>query len=350
MKKILFAVACAMVLGSCSGEQETDNKQPSGSLTFEISAVNSLQTRADLYSQEPIHEVERVSVYVFKESGSDYLYLKTFEIPSWAKGSGFQRYEVPNTDMLPGGNYRFLVVGRDLTDNFTLPTLTANTTNYNDFIVSISAPGQETEIFAGSKDVAIVSQGMRVPITITRQVAGVLGYFKNIPADIGGTTVKFLRLSVSNSSTEVNLTTGVGTELTGTSYNLINVDLSSQTVNSDGAYVGNDLTSAGIVKVDNSQLNGAFVLPVNGVSLTLGLYDASNNPLKTWTILNEVSANSYNILPNHFYTIGTKVANGSTTGTPDNPTPDSPVDLMRDQSIAINISPNWVQVHDMAIQ
>lgn len=351
MRKITMLIAsCAILFGSCAKNEVPENDLAPGTLRFEVSARNSLDTRSNLYSQEPVHSVSNVNVYVFRKSGSDYLYLKTYTMPSWTTGHSFGRYDVPTADMVPAGDYKFLAVGRDATDNFTLPTLQANTTNYNDFIVSIASAGQETEIFAGSYTATITSQGMRVPITITRQVAGVLGYFKNVPVDINGTTVKYLRLTISNSNLNLNLTTGMGTAPTSTSYNLINVDLSTQATNSDGAYVGNDLSSVGVVKVANSQLNGAFVMPVNGITLTLGLYDASNAPLKTWTVLNDGAAETFNILGNHFYALGTKVATNSTTGTPEDPTPDAPIDLMKDQAITVTISPNWTAIHNMTIQ
>lgn len=344
MKKMfLFAALCAVALSSCSKRESAPDH---GKLIFEVSTVNSLQVRSAIYSQEAVHEVERMNIYAFQKSGLDYVYFQTFTFPTWIKGSSFQRFEVPTADMLPAGDYRFLGVGQDLTDNFTLPTVAG--LNYNDFIVTIASAGLETEIFAGSKDATITSTGMRVPISMARQVAGVLGYFKNVPADIGGTTVKYLRLSVSNSNLGVNLTTGFGSSPTAASYNIIDVDLSGQTVNTDGAYVGNDLTANGVVKADNSQLNGAFLIPVNNITLTLGLYDENGVMLKTWNVL-DASATSFNIVANHFYSLGTKIAKTTTTGTPDDPTPDAPIDLMTDQSITVTISPEWSAIHNLVI-
>lgn len=350
MKKIaLLFASCAIIFGSCAKNEGRENGLAPGTLRFEVSAKNSIETRADLYSQEPVHSVANVKVYVFQKSESDYLYFKTYTIP-WALNESFARYDVLTADMLPAGDYKFLAVGRDATDNFTLPALTANTTKYEDFIVSVSAAGEETEIFAGNYTATVSSEGMRIPITITRQVAGVLGYFKNIPADIGGTAVKYLRLTVSDSNLDLNLTTSLGADPTGAPYNLIDVDLSAQTINSDGAFSGNDLTAQGVVKVANSQLNCAFVMPVTGITLTLGLYSAADAPLKTWVILNEGSASNFNIVANHFYALGTKVAADSATGTTEDPRPDSPIDLMKDQAITVTITPNWTLIHDMTLQ
>ncbi|WP_297930610.1 FimB/Mfa2 family fimbrial subunit [uncultured Alistipes sp.] len=350
MKKFAMSLlSCALLLGACSKDEEKGENHPYGTLRFEVAAQSAPDTRAGLNSQEPIHSVADVKVYVFRKSGSNYLYHKTFAMP-WSAGASFGRYDVPTAEMVPAGDYKFLAVGRDAGDRFSLPALTANTTDYNDIVVSVTAAGQETEIFSGTYTATVSSEGMRIPVTITRQVAGVLGYFKNVPANIGGTTVKYLRLSISNSNKNLNLTTGLGSNPTGTSFNLINVDLSSQTVNGDGAYTGNDLSAQGVVKLPNSQLNGAFVVPVTGVTLTLGLYDAANAPLKTWTVLNDNAESSFSIVANHFYALGTKVAAGSTTGTPERPVADAPIDLMKDQAITVTVLPNWAFIHNMTLQ
>ena len=78
-------------------------------------------------------------------------------------------------------------------------------------LASIVNSGDESEIFAGSADAEVMAQGgTRVSIEMTRKVAGVLGYFKNVPQVLNGSTVKYLRLKVSNSNQQVNLTNGVG--------------------------------------------------------------------------------------------------------------------------------------------
>ena len=83
------------------------------------------------------------------------------------------------------------------------------------------------------------------------------------------------------------------------------MDLSGQAV-SNGVYVGNDLSGQGVVKVPNSQLGGSFYIPVSGVSMTLGLYDASGVAIKEWTVsdTNSSGATQFNLMANHFLFIG----------------------------------------------
>lgn len=354
MKKILLSLGIAGLLfsTSCSkNDEQTDQVKP-GTIVFDISAANSLEmSKGPIYSQEAIHTVENVKIYVFKGDalGTTYTYAATYTVPNWTKGSNFQRFEVPVDNQVGLGLYKFMAVGRDASDSFTLTTpLTVGVTNYDNFAASVATAGLETEIFSGTTPVSVVSQGVRVPIIMTRQVAGVLGYFKNVPTQINGTDVKYLRLSISNSNKSVNLSTGFGSSPVGASRNIIDMDLSGQAKNADGTFAGNDLSAQGVTKLPNTQLSGAFLIPVNGVTLTLGLYDAGGVALKTWNVLDGILT-SFNILPNHFYSLGHKASSTSTTGSPTDPTPDAPIDLLRDQSITITINPNWTLIHNLVI-
>lgn len=357
MKKTILLIAASMLMFACSKENNEGNPkdEPQGQI-IELSTVNELtdelqttKTRP-LYSQEAIQEVERVSILVFTDNGTTTSYLKTYTVTGWSKGITFMRFAVPDSDKLPAGNYQLLAIGREATDNYSLPALTT-ATKIEDVIARVSSPGQESEIFAGVKPVSVTSQGVRVSMQMTRKVAGVLGYFKNVPYDINGQTVKYLRLTASNADTAVILSSGNGLTPTNAAYMIFNADISGQTKNTDlGIYTGNDLSAQGVVKVANSQLFGKFMLPVGNITLTLGLYDATGNPLKTWTVQDNGNT-TFNITANQFYSLGQKVNKGDTTGggTPDPGDDDAPVDLLKDQVIALTIDPNWAAIHNLVI-
>lgn len=357
MKKVLWLAVASMFMFACSNDKENSNvPDQSQDQIFELSAVNeavdgTVTKTRPLYSQEAIQEVENVNIYVFQKNGSDYTYLSTFAVTGWSKGSSFMRYTVPDNNKLAAGDYTFLVVGREAMDNYTMTSLVAGTTKVGDVLASVTAAGNESEIFAGIKQVTVSSQGVRVSMTMTRKVAGILGYFKNVPAQLNGTDVRYLRLTATNAALNVNLSTGTSSQATGSAYTIFNLDFSGQTVTSDGVYAGNDLSSQGVVKVANSQLMGKFLLPAGAVAMTLGLYDASNNPLKTW-IVEDGGTSPINIMANHFYSLGKKVSKGDTTGggTPDPGDDDSPVDLLKDQVIVINIDANWTLIHNLVIE
>ena len=303
-----------------------DNSIPEGSVVFDISTVNKLNngmSRGNVYSQEATQHVTRVSVYAFSNNGSDYVYAKTYDISGWSDGTTFKRYVVAEGDKLPAGDYKFLAVGRDAADQFTV---------------------------SGTTTAQVLDKGSRVSIEMTRKVAGVLGYFKNVPQILDGKTVTFLRLSASNSNQQVNLTNGVGVNTSPAAYNIIDLNLSGQTV-TNGIYTGNNLSAQGVVKVANSQLSGSYFMPVSSVTLTLGLYEANGNAIKTWSVKDTGGVTTFNILANHFYSLGMKVQAGNVNGGTDDPgDDDDPIDLLTDQNIVITISPAWELIHNLIIQ
>lgn len=354
MKNLLFLLfACSFLFACSNDDQKSNPQQDSKGLVFEISANTQLSDtkaqRAPVYSQDATQNVTRVSVYAFKKEGTDYLYAKTYDIPDWTAGSTFKRFTVLDADKLPVGDYKFLAVGRDATDLYTLTPMSA-ATKIEDVTASIVNSGDEYEIFAGTTQAQVLEEGgTRVSLLMTRKIAGVLGYFTNVPQLLNGVTVRYLRLIASVGNKQVNLVSGAGLS-PATSYDIINIDLSGQTVLNE-IYTGNDLSAALIVKLPNSQLGGSYITPASDVTLTLGLYDGSNNPLKTWTVYDGV-ASTFNIVANHFYSLGVKQQPGTTTGTnPADPgDDDDAIDLLQDQTITITIDPAWSTIHPLTIQ
>lgn len=356
MKHYLLIALASISLLACSKNDSTDsNDIPDGNIVFELATVNELQSGMSrtrpLYSQEAIQEVEQVSIYAFKKNGADYQYDTIYTVSNWSKGSTFMRFPIGTSNKLKVGDYQILVIGREATDNYTITTPTIGSTLPTAITATIANPGMESEIFAGNTSFTVSSEGVRVSVEMTRQIAGILGYFKNVPAMIGSSNVKTLRLTISNADKQVNLYSGIGSTPTNATYEIFNIDLSGQTVTAEGVYAGNDLNGQGVIKVDNSQLLGSFILPINNVTMTLGLYDNTGTALKTWKVLN-ANNETINISANNFYALGQKVAKGDTTGggTPDPGDDDAPIDLLKDQVIAITINPNWAQFHNLTIQ
>ncbi|MBK5722989.1 FimB/Mfa2 family fimbrial subunit [Dysgonomonas sp. Marseille-P4677] len=354
MKKSIFLLFVSIAFFACSNDDNVsgNGENPNG-LVFEISAKTQLnETKAagaPVYSQDAAQSVTSVSIHAFKGNGTDYLYTKTYEVSGWTAGSTFKRFAVPEADKLTVGDYKFLVIGRDATDLYQLTAFTTST-KIEDVLATITNSGDEYEIFAGTAQAQVLEEGgTRVSLTMTRKVAGVLGYFQNVPQLLNGSTVRYLRLIASAGNTQVNLLSGAGIT-PAASYDIINIDLSGQAVANE-IYTGNDLSAAQIVKLPNSQLGGAYMIPVSDVTLTLGLYDASNNPLKVWTVYNG-TASTFNILANHFYSLGVKHKPDTTTGTdPANPgDDDDAIDLLQDQTITITIDPAWNTIHPLTIQ
>lgn len=342
----LFAWSCA------DDDQIQVVDESAKGLSFELNAVAGMQigTRAGapLYSQEASQKVTRVSVYAFKKSGDHFLFAKSFTVPGWTVGTTSIVYAVAENDKLSPGEYKFLAVGRDASDNFTLTTPTVDTTTIEEMYAAITNSGDEYEVFADVKEATVTDAGTRVSLNMTRKVAGILGYFKNVPQILNTKTVKFLRLSISASDKSVNLATGVGAQPSA-GYNIFNMDLSGQTV-SNGYYTGNDLSGAGVIKLTNSQLMGSYLMLVSSVSMTLGLYDDTNAALKEWSVRNS-SVASFDVLANHFYSLGVKTSTTSTNGGGgEGATPDNAIDLSVNDEITISITPGWAVIHNLTIQ
>lgn len=355
--KSLFFLLAGFLMYSCSSDDNPmDSQQSEGQqLVFEISAKSGMQlskSASPIYSQEATQKVTRVSVYAFKKDAqNDYLFEKTFDVGNdWQLGTTEVDYAVPEGEMLTEGSYKFIALGRPATDLYTIPDPSG--VKFEEMVASITAAGNEYELFAGSAGADVYSAGARVSIEMTRKVAGVLAYFKNVPAEKGGEKVKYLRLSVTTANTHVNLTTGAGSIANASvPYSIVNIDLSGQTV-SGGIYVGNDLSSVNVVRLDNSQLDGAYMLPATGVEMTLGLYGEDGlTPLQVWQVTNS-GGTTFDLVANNFYSLGQKTdagsTNGGTDGDPDDD--DTAIDLLTDQVIEISIDPNWAVIHKLGIQ
>ena len=92
-------------------------------------------------------------------------------------------------------------------------------------------------------------------------------------------------------------------------------------------------------------------MPVSSVTFTLGLYEANGNAIKTWSVKDTGGVTTFNILANHFYSLGMKVQAGNVNGGTDDPgDDDDPIDLLTDQNIVITISPAWELIHNLIIQ
>lgn len=362
MKNLMMLAAFSMLMFACSSEDEVPSNpvEYDGQVVFEISAVNKLSdgkgTKAPVYSQEATQHVANVNVYAFVSTDStNYFWVKTYNIADWTDGTTFKSYAVAPADTLPAGNYKFLAIGRNALDLFSLPSPINGSTRFENMVASVSASGNESEIFAGTSAAKIVPKGgSRVSIEMIRKVAGVLGYFKNVPQTLNGQVVKYLRLTVSNVNQQVNLTSGAGIGTVPTPFRIMDMDLTTQSV-VDGVYTGNNLSGQGVVTVPNSQIGGLYLIPVSGVTLTLGLYTAADAPIKEWTV-KDASGNhtNFNIEANHFYSLGMKAqagnTNGGTGGTGDTGDDDAPVDLLTDQNIVITITPAWTLIHNLVIQ
>ena len=365
MKKIFTLVAaCGLLLGSCAKSEPAVGEEP-GVVTFKVTAVNGIQTRGDIYSSSAagtIPAMASVNVLAFKDNGSgDFLYSQPIDLTSFYKTDTNSAQQRLADGTIGAGNYKFLGIGRiSLTDGYTLPDLDVDVTNYNDIKASITAASSNTNvIFAGTKEQDVLPTGANIEIEITRQVAGIFGYMSNVPTDILGTPVQYLRLRVSNANLAVNLGTGEGdvSTNTGTSYYALDIDLTGQTKDTENKVYKGVVPPTGVVVAENAQITSNYAIPADGVTMELVLQDAESNDLKVWELQYNGSP-TINLEPNVLMSIGTKNAIDTTLGSDGEPgdssddgsgVDDTPANLLTDETIIVTVRKNWNEVQNLTL-
>lgn len=411
MKKNYLAMT-AMAIGlltfsACSsdddfgGEQTTTAKgeMQDVELTFNIGVNSGKETRAGrpLYSAEAIQRVNKMNVYYFKEDNGQYKYAG--EVTS-ADNFGFQltadegNKTTQNTlkeTLEEGASYKFLAIG--LEDNGSAYSdfktqLTAGTTVLENVKLTLGTGGVADEAFAGVSDVITITDGKAsknpIKIQLNRVVAGVLGYFKNVPYKVNygnnglvqvtkvvvkavqkGTDVKY----VDNGTTVSNVW-AAGTQ-NNTAYDLITINLdgctevAGQNIYSNANYKGYGENN--VVVEENSFVGGQFVLPVvtkastNTLVVELrGQVGSGEKVLKTFQV-KKGGEIAYSLDANSFYSIGHKSTADGTNGEngdedPDIDDPkdpdkdDDPVDLSKETYIELTVNAAWSAIYDLDLE
>lgn len=385
MKKNLFFVAmaaAAMTFGSCSKDADVPTEpMEAGTIEFSLSP-NAGITRAaggrDLYSEEALQKVTDMKVYAFKHNGTSYVYeqvsvlnaagtttTEPYFTVEWAEGTASKTYVV-KPKFANGAKYKFLAVGLDAGKAaYANLMLTENSTKIEEVALAIANNAAAREAFAGiSAETTInTTTGTKVAIELKRVVAGVLGYFVNIPEKVDAVTVKKVAVKLyTTQSASVNLSTKAGSGEVVSSETLMSLEVPTNATVNDGKYVFNQSLPDGVVTVANSLLGGVFTLPKaapasGAYTLCVELQDASGAMLKNWnvkidakqTVDSDESKKLYSLLANNLYSIGKKVQSGTTT--PEQPNePDKPADLSKDQEIVITVNPAWDAMHDMELE
>lgn len=297
-----------------------------------------------------------------------------------------------------------------LTDGATSGTFNANTT------LAFKNNATNTvgeEIFAGSLELSVTAgKGFKQPIVLNRQVAGTYGYVNDIPYIEGATK---LQLVASDRNQQLVLGNFANFDLTGNGTgNGENVQyvVNGQTSNDSKVIYTINLTdwfeeikdgdSDGLIDAaDNwkapadasyadkyfktgSVFAGEFLIPFAKVdktqTFTLELTKADGTTvLRSWNVnlptsdgqLKEYSfdkwdssafttianmqdtKNTYNVVRNHLYGIGTRTLDNPPTtpgGTDPDPGVDDPESLNNKQELVLRVNDNWEVIHGMELE
>lgn len=327
--------------------------------------------------------------------------------------------ELKDGDKLAEGTYKVYAVGYSNGSAYTLTDVTnvAEDGNFSEnMVLSCSAVGEE--IFAGQMELTVTTgKGFKEPIVLNRQVAGAFAYVKDIPYMEGAKYLKLVASAQNQSLVLGNFNsvdlTGNGSENTGNVKYVVNgtngksgsetheissIDLTQWFTNiadNDGDNLidagdnwKNPYSSEGHPTFQKgSVFGGEFVIPFAHVdgqqTLTLQLTNEGGTVLRSWkvnlgssdeqlsqtitcwnsevkdwsTSLPGETSNTYSLVRNHLYGIGTRMndeadpTNPGTDpepGTPD-PEKDKPESLNNKQELVLRVNDNWEVIHGMEL-
>lgn len=341
-------------------------------LTFNFSVNSGEQTRGGrpLYSSEALQQVNAMKVYVFKEeSGGEYVYSEEINGSNFGFNNsiavGTESHSYTLTDKLADGKYKFLAVGYEegYGTTFEALTMTPDATKLSDLLLKLNAGQNADEVFSGVSEpvtVSATSTSFNVGVKLHRVVAGILGYFKNVPYQIEKdgnlVQVKHVLVNVIKKGTSAKLADRTANGVDESKYTIIDIDMSSYTPDEANNWYDVPAKSGAVATVENSVLQGAYSLPIAAVTgnNTLEVVltgDDRSTVLKTFKVKDGESS-VFAINANHFYSLGQKMTNGGTDGgTPDPGTDDDdPIDLSKDEIITITVNADWTTIHNLTIE
>lgn len=500
-KQVLFGAALlalgTAVVSSCSKDEVVIDNTPGVETPAEDgvqelilnmnSAGDGLTSRGGrpLYSSEAAQEIDKVVIKIIDrtESGHDETkgkVVRSITIENWQEVSkqytvgGHGRmytFKLTQDQKVPAGTYEIYAIGYTSTGssyNFgTFEGKVDDTFEYSEATQTLTKTEAE-EVFAGSiKSITVDKDGNFVltndnpennVLTLHRQVAGVIGYYSNIPVLMSGgdptilnktnydTYVKGLKLRLVSSRANSKLIfAGFNSEFTetGEDYKFVvngsnpltkNAKFAATTGDNDANvlyeieladwFINGDVNQDGMLDINDNRdkegnrldnwispyssienlefeegsvFAGKFVIPFQkrmNSPKTLELQLVAKNALRnnedtgdvyaagsiirSWTInlsstdpqvkgpdgarvhartvseatgelevMNpdlEELANSYSIVRNHLYTVGTKGTNDY------NPDTDEPQDLSKGQELILKVNDNWELIHKMEVE
>lgn len=418
----MVAIAGITLLASCSNDEivpaiDNDSNGVESEITLALSSGGSgLETRAGrpVNSSAAANSVDKVQLKLYKKNTGKNVWeeatgvkitgtaIDNNNILAWSGPTG---EGVPGTGSreekqtiklkeLGEGDYKIIAYGYQTDHGYASPTFTEGTADGGGYFttpqITYAAGDNGTnveELFAGSADFQTDSKGKittaKVEVKMHRQVAGMIGYFRNIPVkklnkEGVATAVRYVKVKTVAQADKFKFPSVVpfnGVSQATGDYTLLTYDLSTIIGSSDYSQqvsdANEDLTrtftiaarTQAPVTVANSIFAGRFIVPfsaqVNENTLRVVLEDESNNELRSWNIkINTTTGGDnpgntlrYNIERNKFYSIGQKIRAGETEDPGiSGKDPDTPVDLNNDNDIIVILNDAWDVIYNMGLE
>lgn len=328
--------------------------------------------------------------------------------------------ELKGADKLAAGAYKIYAVGYSNSSAYTLTNVTNVTKEsaFNEnMVLPCSTAGEE--IFAGQMELTVEKgKGFKEPVVLNRQVAGAFAYVKDIPFMEGAKYLKLVASAQNQSLVLGNFNsfdlTGNGSGnanvkyvVNGTNgksgsetYVISTIDLNkwfTAIKDEDGDNLidagenwknpcrPSSSPAAGTYPTfqKGSAFGGEFVIPFAHVdgkqTLTLQLTKENGDSLRSWKVnlgstdvqlnqaitywnsnwdstITDTSANTYSLVRNHLYGIGTRMndeADPEQPGVDPDPDPENPNDkpesLNNKQELVLKVNDNWEVIHGMEL-
>lgn len=214
LKGMLLFLTCLTIAGCGQEEMPTpdapDEHKPQVVLTF--SASPGLITRTQLPGPDNLQHVQTVQLYIFNGTGNDAQCVASeavdwedIKAPANGANTASKTHPVQYNQFTAGQPYTFLAIGMDdcSGDTYGLPAaVQVGQTTLSD-AKAVLASGKSrndiavSELFGGSTVLTPVEKGQITgTIDLYRRVAGVMGWFKNIPKQVNGKDVSSLRIEL----------------------------------------------------------------------------------------------------------------------------------------------------------
>lgn len=393
MKKNYLAMT-AMAIGlltfsACSsdddfgGEQTTTAKgeMQNVELTFNIGVNSGKETRAGrpLWSSEALQQVKYMQLYIFKDDNGTYKYEKEitggnnfgfYNDNKVAQGDETHSYTL-TTKLEAGAKYKILAVGYEdgYTATFKTLSLTAGTTTLAEAKIELTDDVDAAdEMFSGVTadiDLSTGTTSFNVNVELKRVVAGVLGYFKNVPYQLENNgalvQVKHILVKVAKKGTSALLENRTASEASDGYTTIIDIPLTGSQDGTNNWYANTTAPADGVQIEANSFLKGAYSLPItaHASNATLKVVltgEQTSTILKEYPVVMDGTNDKFTLDANSIYMIGHKSKADGTDGDDDTPggdddddKDDDPVDLSKEQILSIKVLAGWDKKYDLGL-
>lgn len=247
--------------------------------TADKGAIN--QFGRPLYSSMASQYVQNIKVY-FVDAQNKIARVVNVDKDYWKQSLAYNNgrkltISLKGTDKLETGKYTVYAMAYSTNHGYNAFMPVENTDDtaidnpWKDFYASVEAKNDPSEIFAGQATVLAVKSETEVGlksnkgealVTLYRQVAGISGYFKNIPANVDGDVPTHLRLVASGKNTKVlfgELDTNVGDAADKVNVNHVMNGAEASTSDKTAEYVGGKAKGHVVYEIElNKWFTGGF--------------------------------------------------------------------------------------------